>query len=288
MSDLPSCVFLTMPTSGTGSLWRIISAIAGSHYKVVKIAEQMEVAGRSKEIPDWVPEPYGHLYMYNTPHFVNKNLRDTRIKLVTNFRDPRDLACNQYYWALQHPIANRTEEYIETFRKRVKEEGIDVFVAKQNNDVLFNSLRDLVGRLETDTEHVLKLSYAQLCLDFDNLLQRLVAFLGVPSATVPWATLEKERTDNLTKNPQWIGQAWAGSDTMPGRYRTELKAETIAALDLKYKDHLKFLRSLELPHLRIFLTTEAERLEMSQNGGAGADAALPHSDAAQSPDQRLA
>jgi hypothetical protein len=248
-----------MPTSGTGSLWRIITAIAGTHYKVQKITEQMEVEGRGKEIPNWVPEPTGHLYMYNTPHFVNKNLHDRKIKLITNFRDPRDLACNQYYWALQHPIANRTEEYIDSFRKRVKENGIDAFVIHQDNTVLFRSLADLASRLETDEANVLKLSYAQLCLDFDNMLQRLVAFLGVPADGVPWQQLEKERTVNLSKNPQWIGQAWAGSDIMPGRYKTELKPETIAVINRKYKDYLTFLQTLEQPQLRALLTTEIEQ-----------------------------
>jgi hypothetical protein len=253
-----------MPTSGTGSLWRIITTIAGPRYKTVKITEQLEGQGKAAEIPAWRPEPFGHLYMYNTPHYVNKHMLDPAIRLVTNFRDPRDLACNQFHWALQHPIANRSEEYIENYRRNVEANGIDAFVAKQDNTILFNSLKAIAARLDGSDPNVLTLSYAQLCLDFDDMLRRLAGFFEVPADDIPWARLEQERTTNLAKNPAWIGQIWTGTDIMPGRYRKELKRETINVIDQRYAGALKFLRALEPPHLRALLATEAERAEMER------------------------
>ena len=264
MSDRASCVFVTMPTSGTGSLWRLITAIGGDAYKAVKISEEFENKGQGAEIPNWVPEPTGHLYMYNTPHYVNRHFAAPELKLITNFRDPRDLACNQFHWALQHPIANRTEEYITNFRRTVAEGGIDQFVLKQDNNILFNSLKALAPRLQSDDPNVLKLSYSQLCLDFDALIERLIVFLGVERASVPWDKLERERTGNLKQNPDWIGQMWTGTDIMPGRYRTELRKDTIAVLDDRYRENLKLVRALELPHLRGLLATGAEREEMER------------------------
>lgn len=264
MAEKESVVFLTMPTSGSGSLWRLITAIGGPSYKPIKITEDLENSGKGSEIPNWAPDPAGHLFMYNTPHFVNSHFASPEVKLITNFRDPRDLACNQFYWAQQHPILNRTEEEIAAIRRSVAERGIDDFVAKIDNNSLFNSLRALAPRLSSRDPKILYLSYSQLCLDFDNLIQKLIAFLEVPASSVPYALLEKERTVNLDKNPHWIGQVWTGTDILPGRYRRELSKATISIIDRKYQESLKFVRSFELPSLRPLLATEAERPEMER------------------------
>jgi hypothetical protein len=93
-----SCVFLTTPTSGTGSLWRIITALTKDRAKPRKIAEEYANQGRLKELSHWQPEADGFVYMYNTPHISNTHLLDPEIRLIVNFRDPRDMACNQFHW----------------------------------------------------------------------------------------------------------------------------------------------------------------------------------------------
>jgi hypothetical protein len=253
-----------MPTSGTGSLWRLVNAIGGDNYRYVKISEELENSGQGAKIATWVPETHGHIYLYNTPHFVNPKLADTDLKLIVNFRDPRDLACNQYHWALQHPVANQTLEDIEQHRRSVAENGIDNFVAKQDNNILFNSIKVLASRLQSGDPHTLNLSYGQLCLDFDNVVRRLIRFLGVAEESVPWDQVELERTGNLKRNPNWIGQLWSGADIMPGRYRTDLSRQTIAIVDDRYRENLKLVRSLEVPRLRSLLATEVEREEMER------------------------
>jgi len=262
MSSARSCVFLTMPTSGTGSLWRILKAITKDAYTMRKVAEEYVGSGRTAELPNWVPEPSGHLYMYNTPHIANKNLGNPDLRLIVNFRDPRDLSCNQFHWAMQHPILGRSEQEIAEYRARVQEQGLDKFALSVDNNVQFNAFKAIESRLRTESPDVLLLSYNQLCLDFDNMLARIAAFFGVEIDGATQALLEKERTDNLGKNPAWIGQIWSGSDTMPGRHRAELAAPTILALDDKYRDNLALLRSLEIPRFRRFFATARERGEM--------------------------
>ena len=224
----------------------------------------MENAGNGHLIPGWVPEPFSYIYMYNTPHFVNASFNNPDLKLITNFRDPRDLACNQFHWAQQHPVLHKSAEELEERRRLVAEEGIDAFVSKQDNNILFRSLRALEQRLAGGDQNILKLSYSQLCLDFDQLLESIIGFLGVDRQAVPWQVLERERTSNLENNPNWIGQVWTGSDIMPGRYRRELRPETIEVIDNRYRENLRFVRSLETPRLRPLLATEAERAEMER------------------------
>ncbi len=119
-------------------------------------------------------------------------------------------------------------------------------------------------RLNAGDPNILVLSYNQLCLDFDAMLQRIVAFLEVDPATVPWDVLELERTNNLKNNPNWIGQMWTGTDTLPGRYKRELKPETIRTLDEKYASDLRILRGIEQPKFRHFLATGVEAEEMNR------------------------
>ena len=260
----PSCVFLTMPTSGTGSMWRVITALTEKKLRPTKISEQYSNSGRIGALTEWQPEPFDNIYMYNTPHVVNQSLLDQNIRIVTNFRDPRDMACNQYYWALQHPMLNRTEQEIAEYRERVKANGLDQFVVDVDNNLHFKAFRAVADRLKNDHENVLILSYNQLCLDFDNLVARLISFFDVSPADVPRERIERERTTNLKHNPAWIGQIWTGTDIMPGRYRNELHPETIRQLDEKYRDNLAFIRTLERPCFRHCLATERERAEMGR------------------------
>jgi hypothetical protein len=180
-----------------------------------------------------------------------------------NFRDPRDLACNQYHWVFQHPT-NKSEQETAEYRSAVLAAGIDQFVLKSNNSILYSSIKNLWGRLHANDPNMLLLSYNQLCLDFDNMLERIIRFLEVDPATVDRARLELERTDNLKGNPQWIGQMWTGTDTLPGRYKRELTSDTIRVLDEKYAQDLKILRAFELPKFRSLLTTKIEEDEMNR------------------------
>lgn len=258
-----SCLCISTPTSGTGSLWRILTTIGRAQYKPVKISEEFERMGRGHELAQWQPDESGSLYLYNTPHIVNAHIANPETKIILNFRDPRDLACNQYHWVFQHPT-NKSAEETEEYRRVVRAAGIDQFVLRAENAPLFRSIRTLLPRLQAEDPNILVLSYSQLCLDFDNLLKKVVKFLGANPETVDWNALELERTDKLNSNPQWIGQIWTGTDINPGRYKRELTPETIRTLDARYAQELKILRSIELPQFRHYLATGAEEEEMSR------------------------
>lgn len=253
MSDFRSCVFFTMPTSGTGSLWRVITALTAGRATADKVAERHVLEGRGDALSHWVPAPRGHVYMYNTPHVVNAALLDPAVRLIVNFRDLRDLACNQYHWVFQHPMPGRSEAEIERRRAEVRAGGIDRYVLSIDNTVHMRGFLALEQRLREDRENVLLLSYAQLCLDFDGMIERLCRFLDVAPGDVPRALIEAERAGNLAGNPQWIGQQWAGCDVAPGRHREELRPETIALLDARYSASLALLRALEAEPFRALL-----------------------------------
>ena len=262
MSLPSSIVFLSTPTSGTASLWRIINLLCPSHAQRIKIAEDLFNAGRGDELASWVPEPMGHIYQYNAPQVANLHLADTPAKLIVNFRDPRDLACNQFYWAQQHPIIDKTEQEIAAFRARVLEQGIDRYVLGVDNNVLFKAFQAIGSRIANGRDDTLVVSYAQLCLDFDAMVRRIAAFVGMEEEKIPWPALEPMRAANLTSNPNWIGHKWSGSDAQPGRFRGELQPATIAVLDERYTAVLAYLRHLEQPHLRHFLAPIRDQLTM--------------------------
>jgi hypothetical protein len=197
-------------------------------------------------------------------------------KLIINFRDPRDLLCNIYHWVFQHPVLDKTPAQVAEMRVKVAVGGIDKYVREWGGQGIFHSLRAIETRLKADEPDILKLSYAQICLDFDNVVEKLINFLGVARDAVDWPAVEGERTSNLSQNPRWIGRAWKGTDTMPGRYRHELQPETVAALDQKYGDILKFFRSLEAPAFRHFLATEAIRPAMEAVAVAAGDELFWH------------
>ena len=186
--------------------------------------------------------------MYNAPHIANQNLATGPAKLIVNFRDPRDLACNQFYWALQHPILGRSEADIAAFREAVREKGIDQYVLGIDNTVQFKCFHAIRDRITGGGDDVLLISYAQLCLDFDAMVTRIAAFVGLDPALIPWADMEPMRASKLASNPGWIGKRWVGSDATPGRYLGELQPATIETLDEQYRTTLGFLRSLEAPH----------------------------------------
>jgi hypothetical protein len=256
-----SFVFISTPTSGTGSLWRIISIIASQDYKLRKIAEEYSLAGKGEELTKWIPEELGYGYMYNTPHIKCESLKNRNIKIITNIRDPRDITCNQYHWIFQHPDHTKSEEELIARKEEIRRLGIDGFALNTDNSIHFNAFKDISDRLTKPDPRVLKLSYAMLCLDFDNVIQKLVDFFNADNSKIDWAKIEAERTTNLKNNPAWIGQIWSGADIHPGRYARELKEETITTIDQRYQETLDFARKLEDMKFRRFLTTKKNNEE---------------------------
>ena len=96
-------------------------------------------------------------------------------------------------------------------------------------------------------------SYARLCLDFDFFIERAADFLEVELTPELRDKLEIERIEKLAENPKWIGNKWEGSDTMPGRYKRELKPETIEILNEKLAEVLKNMAKYDPDYAELYL-----------------------------------
>ncbi|RAH96548.1 hypothetical protein DLJ53_32070 [Acuticoccus sediminis] len=244
-------VFLTTPTSGTGSLWRIITALTRATHKPLKVVDTYANRNRMAEIADWRPSDPATVYLFNAPAVWPKDLDLRTVRLICNFRDPRDLCCNHYYWALQHHVRNKSDEAVAAHRRAVEKKGIDAFVLGVDKSDHYRPFADVLHKIDSDGgEDVCVLSYNQLCLSIDAMAERLAGFLGVVDAAHVARAIEPERVENLSANPRWIGQEWFGSDIAPGRHRRELKPETIAQLTRTYAGILGLLRALDQPQFR--------------------------------------
>ncbi|MDQ7990024.1 MAG: hypothetical protein REI09_10380 [Candidatus Dactylopiibacterium sp.] len=271
-----SFVVLTTPTSGTGSLGRLIRAITANTHKFVNISDEFIPSGDVDGLKNWSPEPVGYGYLYNTPHIVCESLITSGVRVITNFRDPRDMACNQYYWALQHPdVTGRlSESALESKREKIRSAGIDAFVQNVDNSIHFRMFEAMADRLVRPSRDVLNLSYAQLCLDFDSLVSDLLGFFEVEMDGDLAASIESERPERIDNNPSWIGNHWTGGDVSPGRYRKELSCETIQKFNDRHASVFGLMRKLERKDFRSLLTLDLPGQQEVDKALVGSDGFL--------------
>lgn len=232
-------LFLTAPTSGTASMQRIVQAIAPKGIALVRVASPA------------VPEPgvegtfldpeRNAIYWFQGPRHWNPAIDLSRFRCIVHMRDPRDLACNQYWWALQHPNTNVSPELAEIRRRKVEDGGIDQYVLGRNNQASYDMLMTASDAASGDATTYT--SYAQLCCAFDLLMDNLCRTFGRAQSEVAEA-LRIERPENLTANADWVkvGGTWKGSDITPGRHRRELRPESQDSLVTKYARELAFCR----------------------------------------------
>ena len=241
-------VFICTPTSGTASMLRILQTIGGPSLR-------MKAAGgpaslEKKEGATFLDAKAPNvLYWFRGPRHWDSTLDVSPFRMIAHYRDPRDLACNQYWWALQHPNTHDAPEVAEEKRRKVEEGGIDRYVLGRNNKASYQMLTDLsdgpLGDAATWT------SYNQLCCAFDYMVDNLCrAFNRAPSQVAD--ALRIERPENLFANPDWVkvGGTWKGSDVTPGRFRGDLQPETVEELTKKLKPELAFCARRDAPFLR--------------------------------------
>lgn len=242
-----SIIFVTTPTSGSQSMWRLITALTpGFREEPIRPRD-----GKLPSLEDLTPE--GYRYIVRGVRTFKPPIVDMRYRYIFHVRDPRDMLCNQYYWLNQHPAGGQTPEEVakSTAERREKfAKGIDYNVLRPKDQYIYNFVREVY---EADEKpDVIFTSYNQLCCDYDNMVERLVSFLGATPDSFAQAAIKAESPDGLAGNPEWIGQQWVGTDAQPGRYKLELKPETVAELNSRWADSLSLLRAIELPHLRHF------------------------------------
>ncbi len=217
--------FITTPTSGSQSMYRILTEYA----KTLSLPLSMYRGADCKSY---------------------EGIKDNELTIV-NFRDPRDMWCNQYYWLTQHPA--RTEKARQDRILRF-ERGIDASVLQSlkalKSDRSFSLVLDIYKNKDLPKNNVLFVSYAQLCLEFDSMVDNINQFLSANLTKENNDVLYNESPEGLSENPEWIGKKWQGCDISPGRFKQELKNDTLLKLDSELKLYLSIFEDVEIPELK--------------------------------------
>jgi hypothetical protein len=245
-----SIIFLTTPTSASGSLWRALLAINGGRYRPLGFVHERYMAQRMDRVATELPPATDHLINHNAPSHFNRDTPLADYRFILNARDPRDVLCNQYHWQFVHPVLGETPEKEAARRQRIMEMGIDEWVLAQDVSPMCRRFMEVARSV--DPADRIFIGYVRYCLYFDEVTQRIADFMGTSleaMAPAQRGALEQERVTNLAGNPRWIGQTWAGSDTAPGRHRQELQPGTISKLSNRYAWFLDFLRETDDPRV---------------------------------------
>jgi len=240
-------LFLCTPTSGTASMLRILRIISGREM-VHRFAKDPASDAPGEGVTFLDPGGPSTLTWFRGPRNWRPDLDLSAFRIIAHFRDPRDLACNQYWWELQHPNTHDAPEVAEARRRAVEEGGIDAYVERRSNAESFNQFMALSDGRRGDA--VRWTSYTQLCCAFDYMIDGLCQTFNRAPREVADA-LRKERPENLGGNPNWVkvGGTWKGADITPGRFRQDLRPETARSVTKRHAKELAFCRRRDAPFL---------------------------------------
>lgn len=230
-------IFLfTSQTSATTSMTRVINTILDGKYKYIRYYDEVLKSLSSSEAEKVIPPKENHFLFHNMPPKFNVNLNLSDYKFIINYRDPRDRLCNEYFWQFSHP-SDETEEVAEARKKKIRDIGIDNWVLDRLRTQGTAEYYANLFRVLEQAPNSLAATYAQLCCNFDKLINQISDFTGAPLTQKVMSALEGDRPEKIESHPKWIGGRWSGSDTMPGRYKRELLPSTITKMN-QYFDPL--------------------------------------------------
>ena len=244
-------IVITTPTSATSSLWRIIASFFPSSAQRYWVVDKViESGGTLADVPSEELPPEG-AFLYNIPHLVNPNeLADPSTLIVLNFRDPRDLVCNQYHWEFCHPNPHISESELEAKRQHIASYGLDAYALTKDNRGLYEPIIECFDS-PLLAPKVYTSSFTRLCLDVESIYTDLCYIFGQNPADYA-ELMRMEHPANLVKSRAWIGSKWQGADFLPGRARIELMPETFKQLTIKYSGLLDRLRNMDDPRFEYF------------------------------------
>lgn len=247
---LRKILFASQQTSGTGSMWRIFKVIGTPKYTFATPIDQGLHAGKSFDeaianaISIIADGPSASCSMFNAVQSLPERSAFGQIYSIINFRDPRDYFCNLYHWQFVHPHIGDTDgSKLKAHAEKIRSLGIDSYVKNLHLSWYFNKILDFAESIPKEERSVL--SYARLCLDYDDFIRRACSAFQCELDDALKTAVEPERTSNITKNPAWIGNKWQGADTSPCRYKGDLEPSTISILNDEYSSVLKRMASLD-------------------------------------------
>jgi hypothetical protein len=253
MSNIKYILFST-PTSATGSLWRILTELNPKNTKLCSVIDYYLNNGiKFEDIQNEILPDNFDLYLFNQPQLFNFEQDLSQFKFIVNFRDPRDLVCNQFHWIFVHPVPAEQEAFIQKYRAQLKADGIANYCI--NNDVSFfyNNFFTLFEKIPA--EDICTISYAQMCLMSNQVIEKVAQFIQSPLTDLDIASFkEKEFPSELHKNTNWIAGRWTGADLLPGRARIELDYKTFSLLTERYQPILNFMQQKDVAGLSVLYT----------------------------------
>ncbi|WP_136483227.1 sulfotransferase domain-containing protein [Vibrio sp. H11] len=226
-------IYLTTQTSATDSMLRIFTTIQNSSFDDAKYIDKFLSKNSVDALKDADLPSDGNLHRFNLPTMFDVGKVHDEHKLIINYRDPRDHFCNVYHWRFSHPVRGESEEQRELRLSELRKKSVDDFVLEQANTKYYENI--VKALTELDPKKFSVLTYARLCLGFDSFISKSADFLECELTKEIRDNLEVERIDNLSDNPRYIGNKWAGADVCPGRYKRELKPETINILNQRFE-----------------------------------------------------
>lgn|GEM_PF-110455 len=270
-------IFLTTRTSGTGSIWRIITKIAHRHYRLYGFdwLDGLDHNGVYR-LEDALVAPAPAIVAAQTIWPIK--LDPGRYRFIVNARDPRDLLCNLYSWQFEHGNLEGDATFLRDKSRRALAKSVDDYVLKRDIESFFAPILEIAPQVSPENLHLS--TYAMLCCHFDPFIESLAAFLRIDLSPEIRRSLESERIEKLAGNPAWIGNSWSGADLGPGRFRRELKPATVEQLNRTYGTVLDFLRRYDDARV-----AETYALNPAVQTPVGTTGGPPLTEAARAPDR---
>lgn len=253
-----SLILSAQAYAGTTSTLRIVRQLAAAGgYKVVTHHDDMWIAGTPEKADEFVDyKEFNEIYYWRRLNVCLESLRKASVspdsfRFVVTFRDPRDVFVSEFNnAAYDHPLPPEPEHQ-KTFlawREGVKRMGMDAFALSRIEPFraeFFAPLLELTRRVPQRT--VVPLSYARLCLDLPGFLERLTRQLDfTPSAALFDHLLQTEDVQR-PERMVYSNCHFPRASPLPGRFRRELKPETIARLNEGLADVLAWMRAVDDP-----------------------------------------
>tara|TARA_R110002049_G_scaffold273075_2_gene450746 strand:- start:61 stop:834 length:774 start_codon:yes stop_codon:yes gene_type:complete len=239
---MKSIVLFTSQTSATASFERIINIIANHDKSLTHRRFYDEIMHLPpKEVRNTVLPKEDAFLLFNYPPLFNTDTNFKDYRTIINFRDPRDRTCNVYHWHLSHPT-NEAPEIRAARIEKVRSLGIDAWVHQSHRNSLLSNdyYSNLFGAIDRSSgEMAAVVTYARLCMDFDSAIEKICSLLQVELNDAQIELLEKESPESISSNSSWIGNRWAGSDVLPGRFKNELSEDVIAEINAYYEPTLR-------------------------------------------------